>query len=407
MNICLTSHCNQACPYCFSADALHSRCATSEFDLKTLAKVLDFYIEAHGTHHINLYGGEPTLHSQLPQVLDMLWDRGFSVVRLFSNGLIPRSVLPMLEKCGDRLSFCWNVNPPDLYTKDRLAQLKTSLTRLTNAGSSLGFNIYHRDYDPEFVFPLLAKLPMLQVVRIGIAHPICREGKADNESLRLKDYPKVGRTIHDFVMNVVDRASTVKHVHVDCGFAPCLFNKKQTKAVMESGVFSLGRCSDMCNMFAVLPSLKVLPCFSSGDFAQPLSLNDFSTVSDAYTFAKLASSVFFRNDTLIGPAACQKCAQRSECDGGCSGEKTIYARAFLEEVSGNEHGLNKKDLAFSTAVAHARLRDYQAAYAVIDQVSKRQQESEPMRWLRSYLDGVTKRFGKPKGKQTKKLKILE
>ena len=95
----ITNNCNLKCPICFThnrPDRIYNK------SLEELESLLD-YIEAEQKNLdlLNLTGGEPTLHPQLPEILERCAKRSFRRISLNSNGLIlgkNRALAEMLKK---------------------------------------------------------------------------------------------------------------------------------------------------------------------------------------------------------------------------------------------------------------------------------------------------------------------
>lgn len=97
-NVLITNRCNLNCPYCFFADELERNDNTNkaEMSISDFEYVADFFVKS-GVNEISLLGGEPTLHSQFKQVIDIAIDRNLKIV-LKSNGLWGESVNEVLTK---------------------------------------------------------------------------------------------------------------------------------------------------------------------------------------------------------------------------------------------------------------------------------------------------------------------
>jgi MoaA/NifB/PqqE/SkfB family radical SAM enzyme len=74
----LTTRCNLACAHCF----VEKR--ETDLSLELLRRVAD-YAHAEGYRRLDFTGGEPTLHPELPAILELLEDRGLGYT-LVSNG---------------------------------------------------------------------------------------------------------------------------------------------------------------------------------------------------------------------------------------------------------------------------------------------------------------------------------
>ncbi len=81
----ITGRCNLHCPVCF-ADA-GGEGAEGDLSLEQVAFLYDRILAASGPCNIQLSGGEPTLHGQLPAIIRMGRDKGFGFLQLNTNGL--------------------------------------------------------------------------------------------------------------------------------------------------------------------------------------------------------------------------------------------------------------------------------------------------------------------------------
>lgn len=77
----LTGRCDLGCPVCFASSGQ----AASDPPLETVAFWYDQLMEQEGPFNIQLSGGEPTLRDDLPQIIGMGRDRGFSFFQLNTN----------------------------------------------------------------------------------------------------------------------------------------------------------------------------------------------------------------------------------------------------------------------------------------------------------------------------------
>ena len=80
----VTQQCNLGCPVCFAS------AGKSPVEAPTQAEIADWYdrlLEAGGPYNIQLSGGEPTMRDDLPELIQMGREKGFSFFQLNSNGL--------------------------------------------------------------------------------------------------------------------------------------------------------------------------------------------------------------------------------------------------------------------------------------------------------------------------------
>lgn len=80
----ITNRCNLSCPICFS-DAHKEE---EDVGLSDIVQRLDALHELAGPVPLQISGGEPTLHPQLPEVIEQAKNRGFKNIELVTNGLV-------------------------------------------------------------------------------------------------------------------------------------------------------------------------------------------------------------------------------------------------------------------------------------------------------------------------------
>ena len=81
----LTDRCNLCCPVCFASAGESGR--GSDLSLGDVARLYDLLLERGGPFNIQLSGGEPTVRDDLPEIVALGRERGFSYFQLNTNGL--------------------------------------------------------------------------------------------------------------------------------------------------------------------------------------------------------------------------------------------------------------------------------------------------------------------------------
>ena len=140
MNIILTNFCNGKCPYCFAADTMYgekSQNLEDEFSIKDFSLVLDHLYTNNPNQAVRLLGGEPTKHSRLDEILNMIIQKGFKRIIIFSNGIIDNKNKEILKKYLDNISFIWNINPPDIYPEAINKNINDCVKELSTSGSNI------------------------------------------------------------------------------------------------------------------------------------------------------------------------------------------------------------------------------------------------------------------------------
>lgn len=81
----VTKRCNLHCPVCF-ASAGESQ-EKGDPSICEIEKQFDFLMEHGGPFNIQLSGGEPTMRDDLPEIIRMGREKGFTFFQLNTNGI--------------------------------------------------------------------------------------------------------------------------------------------------------------------------------------------------------------------------------------------------------------------------------------------------------------------------------
>ena len=80
----ITNRCNMSCPICFTAATKHQR----DLSVDEVKRKLDTLVEEAGPIPLQISGGEPTLHPELPEILSYARSLGFINIELVTNGIV-------------------------------------------------------------------------------------------------------------------------------------------------------------------------------------------------------------------------------------------------------------------------------------------------------------------------------
>ena len=95
----ITNRCNMSCPVCFA----NSSAAPSDIKIEVVKSRINKLLLIAGAIPLQISGGEPTLHPDLPEIIEFAKSSGFKNIELISNGIrISREpdYLPILKKAG-------------------------------------------------------------------------------------------------------------------------------------------------------------------------------------------------------------------------------------------------------------------------------------------------------------------
>ncbi len=312
-NVLLTQRCVRSCPYCFAKQHMAGVPEEDCLGWEDLIYITDF-LEASGEKHVSLLGGEPALHPHFVDFIIYLLERGFAI-RVFTTGIMPAETFDkaagaLANVTHERLGFTCNLNNPR-QTPAPFSDQESIRKFLRMFGKSVvpGFNLYRKDFELDFLFPMYNEYGLQRGLRLGMANPIPGQ---KNVYLKPED-----------MKGVVDRLFTYREWFerlyvrpgLDCGFPLCLFDDEQLawfyKYSDHPAKFGCGPAID------IGPDMSVWSCF-------PLSNHHKRTL---YEFDSIQDVVRFYQQKLDGLRvetggifdACDECRFRLEgqCAGGC------------------------------------------------------------------------------------------
>lgn len=312
-NIAIASICNRSCDYCFAQPVGVGEALSSHFMTRAIfEQALDF-VERSGIDDIRLLGGEPTLHPEFVGLLELALERG-KPIRVFSNGVMPESVLRFVETIpATKISFLINLSA-SLGEPVAHEAVKTVLGRLGER-ATLGVNISRpwlrlappgTSDDIGYVLDLVDQHRLERNMRIGLAHP-CVD--FENAYLHPNQYPPAGHKVLDLARRAVQRSIRLS---LDCGFVPCMAPELLDTAFGETSRQVCGNCGPVLD---ILPDGRVIPCFPLASVVSA-RLEDFENA--AVMRAHFENRLAGYRELGVGKA-CADCDFRKQraCTGGC------------------------------------------------------------------------------------------
>jgi radical SAM protein with 4Fe4S-binding SPASM domain len=304
-NLSITSLCNRSCSYCFARpERLSLASGAPHMSRTTFASALNF-LQRSGVTHVQLLGGEPTLHPEFIALLGEIRRRGLSAL-VFSNGLIATSVLRALDRSAmDGVRFLINASVSDDSAGDIPAQ-RAVLKRL-GAKAMLGVNIASPSNGFSALFDRIEEFRLAPLVRLGLAHP-CEEG--GNRWLRPNQYAAAGKRLRDLRRVACRREIGLSY---DCGFVPCLFGgsgPEELEEILREAQFVCGPIPD------ILPDGSLIPCYPLGRKFREGRIPSAGTADDVRArFSARSRAV--RSAGIF--RECEGCPFRvaGRCPGGC------------------------------------------------------------------------------------------
>ncbi len=306
-NLILNDVCNLKCPYCFALDYQEGQTSPTHFLSMVAFQARLGFLERSGMGQVRLLGGEPTLHPQFVEIVEMVSSRGKKLM-LFSNGVMPNRVLNVLTSLppADCLVIINMVEPDETGPTRRVHQRQLATLRRLGERASLGFNLYRRNFQADFLLPAITETGCQTQIRLGLAQP-CLSGT--NQYLYPHEYKVVGEKIVDLALAAAKVGITLSF---DCGFVRCMFSEDELKILSAVGTDFGWRCNPILDIDL---EDKVIHCYPLSDYTRlPLTEeSDASTLRGVFeeqTKPYRASGIF---------KACSICDFKAagECPGGC------------------------------------------------------------------------------------------
>lgn len=93
LGFAITQHCNLRCPHCIRDDVT----TVQSLELDLMARVIDDAREMFGNVIVSLTGGEPLIHQEFAEMIELFKDRQVPY-RFVSNGWHLKRIIPLLER---------------------------------------------------------------------------------------------------------------------------------------------------------------------------------------------------------------------------------------------------------------------------------------------------------------------
>ncbi len=313
-NILLTQRCVRSCPYCFAKKHMDDSDKKDMLSWEDLIYIANFF-EQSRVYHMSLLGGEPTLHTDFVDFILYLIKRGFKI-SVFTSGIMSTAKLQELYKAidlvpADSLKFVCNLNDPKLSPKGEFEKVEKFL-ELFNTYTTLSFNIYHLDFDMNYLFEAIEKYQLRKHIRLGLAHPI---PGVKNEYITPDKFNVLITKLCSYLPVVKDNGVTLGF---DCGFVSCAFTDEQLGQFLRFEKNSMKTIRFVCNpAIDIGPDLMVWSCFPLSNIHKK-SIYEFNSFKEIDEYFKKIFETVRKKDKGIFKE-CSQCSHltNDQCSGGC------------------------------------------------------------------------------------------
>lgn len=311
MNIMLNSTCNLKCPYCFASDSMEHKINKDEMSNEDFEYVLDF-MDENNMDVVKLLGGEPTLHTNITGFMNLVVEKGFKHLILFTNGLysnrISDSLITLHSKI--KLSVLLNLNSPMQMGMSQFDSIIQNIRRINeeNIGLSIGINLYRPDLDIGFLKKTLIDYK-IKNLRWSIAVP----NMAEIDDFDVDEYYS---SMVPLIMDLLAYCYKNDIIsNCDCHHVPiCYFSPEDIRKmiVYEPSYFISKKCQPIIDVY---PDLSVIRCFGTSDMAIK-KLKDFASYKQLQLSFMLG--IDHKTSNNFSKEECNECIlEKNECRSGC------------------------------------------------------------------------------------------
>jgi MoaA/NifB/PqqE/SkfB family radical SAM enzyme len=306
-NILLTTRCNLSCKYCFAQEKLSS--TRMNMPMENVQRVIDF-LKRSDFPIFRVMGGEPTLHPQFDEIIEMAIHTGLRV-DVLSNATWKESTAALFERIPPKqLMFLLNIDHPDNYTSHQWNVIQRNLSALQGRGGiTLSFNIFETHPHSDYVIDLAQRYD-IKYIRLSLSLPVLGAG---NVYLPIEQLHEVAPFVMRFSAEAEARGILVQF---DNAVPLCIFDETQLGHLLLHGVYDLHRNTRCDPIIDIGPDLTIWSCFCLSSLKNR-KLDEFQTLADAQEYYRKVWSVY--QDTVYPLDQCDQCFYRKKwgCQGGC------------------------------------------------------------------------------------------
>lgn len=299
-NIILTYKCNLKCSYCFANEFVNK--SNEEITIDNFKLALEF-IKKDGSKKLGLIGGEPTLHPDFKEILNILKkDKSIENVVIYTNGTyIDKFVDDIKDK---KFKLLINCNSQELIGEQyhilcRNLDLLSKKFKPKENKFVLGINLYSPDMSYSYIIDLLKK-HKLKMLRFSMIAPNQDKSSKSNVLGHCEQ-------MHSIVFSLLNDLYSQKIIPVyDCNQFPICLHSDEDKKLIDS-IVQLARKSKIytnvdqevstCKpVVDILPNLTAVRCFGLSNYAK-VPIYDFKNLRELKRY-------FFNLFDVLGQNIC-------------------------------------------------------------------------------------------------------
>ncbi len=276
INLLLNTNCNIKCPQCFAINHIDKICEEKNISMDDFVYVTEL-LKKDGLEHVNLIGGEPSLHPHVFDFIGLLKSKNIAI-GFSTNAIWKPSFTKDMEKYSRALEFEITMHPKEFYDKGKLSKLYSALESLKGRKTSLGLVIYSPDFNYSFHSEMAEKFGF--DIRWTLAEPAVGSQHKYMYYENKEELRKIGNKIYKFIRGCNDRGIST---WLDLEVPACMFSKKQLEFFYNNKNHEIQfKCPQF---FDIGPDLKIWKCFPLSELYTE-NLRNFEGLKEAYNHLK-------------------------------------------------------------------------------------------------------------------------
>lgn len=331
LELYVTRRCNLNCAYCY-ADAtqgLHIKSSQrEEMDSGMLNCIIDQIIDLQ-IGSITLAGGEPTLRSDLPKIIQRFTDHGIDVHLPTNACLIDDNLARALKDAGlTRIQAKLDAAHPEV--QDRLSRVKGSYDKLIKGIETLK--------NHSFVVAVVMVVTALNIRELPDVAKICADLNVDELAIRMYTpgicalHGRGGADLNPSLEDVQWMVETTKELQetykgaleIKPPYFSWFYKYEENK---------VPSCEGLTLSCVILENGLVIPCEMLADFSNEFIIGNIKEkpLLDIWNSEK-AQKWVLREDVNIG-GPCLSCDEFKRCKGGCPWKSIVAYGEWLGDPS--------------------------------------------------------------------------
>ena len=312
MNIMINTICNMRCSYCFAANSMENG-MHEEISIDNFRFAIRF-LKSSNSSVLRLLGGEPTLHSNFRNLIELAVAEGMSQIVVFTNGLFDPDLVAFLDAqtTKTRITLIINLNSPEYVGSDSYSVISENLALLhrTSVRVHLGINLYSSNMSIGYFMDALINNEY-NSARWTIAIPSITDSSGfDVDAYYTQMIPLALSFLEQCYKNGIRTFNDCHHIPM------CYLDDSQLRRLLtyEPDYFVRKKCSPSLDVY---PDLRVIRCFGASEMGH-VNLRDYDSAA--------AITDYFRTSIDDRYFACSKFVENGtcfmlhgECRGGCIG----------------------------------------------------------------------------------------